>query len=129
MGMGVYFRAFVSRKNYSGSPTNYQKEISNNSLPTSILWVLSLFFCYQLSGLKPTYIIIFRQFSLQPKQIKIYYNITSKKKRTEYCLYTYTKLSFLGFWPDSKPIIVTLLHTYTIFPATPLRLNSNLKHT
>jgi len=33
-----------------------------------------------------------------------------KKKRTEYCLYTYTKLSFLGFWPDSKPIIVTLLH-------------------
>merc|ERR1739842_22113 len=33
------------------------KKISNNSLPT-ILWVLSLFFCYQLSGLKPTYILL-----------------------------------------------------------------------
>merc|ERR1711956_29065 len=124
----------VSRKNYSGSLTNYQKEISNNSLPTSILWVLSLFFLLSIEWTQTYVYYYFPPVSLQPKIIKsknkIYYNITSTtKKRTEYCLYTYTKLSFLGFWPDSKPIIVTLLHTYTIFPATPLRLNSNLKHT
>ena len=102
-------------RNYSGSPTNYnQKKISNNSLPT-ILWVLSLFFCLSIEWTQ-TYvsIIIFRQFltAAENNQIKKTKNLLqhhiSKRKRTEYCLYTYTKLSFLGFWPDSKPIIVTL---------------------
>merc|ERR1712166_1531037 len=63
----------------------------------------------------------------QIKKTKQKSTTSHPKKRTEYCLYTYTKLSFLGFWPDSKPIIVTLLHTYTIFPATPLRLKFQSK--
>merc|ERR1712083_302827 len=101
-------------KNYSGSPTNYQKKISNNSLPT-ILW--SGFKSVFLLSIEWTQTYVYYYFppvSLQPKIIKskkqnLLHHIS--KKKTEYCLYTYTKLSFLGFWPDSKPIIVTLLHT------------------
>ena len=99
-------------RNYSGSPTNYnQKKISNNSLPT-ILWVLSLFFCLSIEWTQTYVYYYFPPVSLQPKiiksKLKNLLNHIYQKKRTEYCLYTYTKLSFLGFWPDSKPIIVTL---------------------
>ena len=76
------------RKNYSGSPTNYQNKKSLIIIfLLSFGLVLSLFFCLSIEWTQ-TYvsIIIFRQFltaaeNNQIKKQKIYYNITSQKEK------------------------------------------------